>query len=129
MSAELEQKIKDLKASNEYLQGRLNYYEQDGIGKLYHALNRKANEMADLLNNNTLTAVPIEDPKDKTFDRLQKIWTDAESISNAIKALGTLSGVQNEESKESAKKEIVINKPYSPETVADEVGELAGKRN
>jgi hypothetical protein len=49
MSAELESKIKDLEKQIAYLQGKNAYYEQDGIGKLYHALNRKANEMAELL--------------------------------------------------------------------------------
>ena len=48
MSVELD-KIKDLEKQITYLQGRNAYYEQDGIGKLYHALNRKANEMAELL--------------------------------------------------------------------------------
>ena len=48
--SELENKIKDLEKQIAYLQGRNAYYEQDGIGKLYHALNRKANEMAELLN-------------------------------------------------------------------------------
>jgi hypothetical protein len=77
------------------LRAQLAYYEQDGVGKLYHSLNRKANEMAELLNRTSLLVIDIDDPKVKTFDRLQKIWSDAESISTAIKALGVLSGVNN----------------------------------
>ena len=57
MSIELENKIKDLEKQISYLQVKNAYYEQDGIGKLYHALNRKANEMAELLNKTSLTAV------------------------------------------------------------------------
>ena len=128
MSAELESKIKDLEKQIAYLQGKNAYYEQDGIGKLYHALNRKANEMAELLNKTSLTAIDIDDPKIKTFERLQKIWVDAGTISSSIKALEVLAGI-NEEPKE-GKKEVqqVTRKPFSPENMADAVGELAGKR-
>lgn len=126
MSEELETKIKDLEKQIAFLEGRINYYEQNGISKLYYSLQRKANEMADLLNDNKLTSTMIEDPKDKTFERLQKIWTDAESVSSAIKSLGVIAGI----GQEAEKKEIVqVNKkPFSPENMADAVGELAGKR-
>jgi hypothetical protein len=126
MSVELENKIKDLEKQIAFLQSKNNYYEQNGVSKLYYSLQRKANEMADLLNDNKLTSTMIEDPKDKTFERLQKIWTDAESVSNAIKSLGVIAGV----GQETDKKEVVqVNKkPFSPENMADAVGELAGKR-
>jgi hypothetical protein len=128
MSAELESKIKDLEKQIVYLQGKNAYYEQDGIGKLYHALNRKANEMAELLNKTSLTAIDIDDPKIKTFERLQKIWVDAGTISSSIKALEVLAGI-NQEVKEDKKEQIqVTRKPFSPENMADAVGELAGKR-
>ena len=127
--SELEDKIKDLEKQIAVLQGKNNYYEQNGVSKLYYSLQRKANEMADLLNDNKLTSTMIEDPKDKTFERLQKIWTDAESVSNAIKSLGIIAGIGQEATTE--KKEIaqVNKKPFSPENMADAVGELAGKRN
>ena len=130
MSVELEAKIKELEKSNAYLQGRLDYYEQDGIAKLFYSLKRKANEMADLLNNTKLTDIDIDEPKSKTFERLQKIWEGAATIAGSVKSLEVLSGVKLEE-KESEKKEIIVpNKPFTPEMVADKVGELAGsKRN
>ena len=127
MSIELENKIKDLEKQISYLQGKNAYYEEDGIGKLYHALNRKANEMAELLNKTSLTAIDIDDPKIKTFERLQKIWVDAGTISSSIKALEVLAGI-NQEVKEDKKEVQVSRKPFSPENMADAVGELAGKR-
>ena len=128
MSIELENKIKDLEKQISYLQGKNAYYEQGGIGKLYHALNRKANEMAELLNKTSLTAIDIDDPKIKTFERLQKIWVDAGTISSSIKALEVLAGI-NQDVKEDKKEITQINrKPFSPENMADAVGELAGKR-
>lgn len=127
MSKELEQQVVFLQNKIEALRGQVAYYEQDGVGKLYHALNRKANEMAELLNKTSLLVIDIDDPKVKTFDRLQKIWSDAESISTAIKGLGTLAGIGMEVDSKEVKKEIVVQRPFSPESVADAVGELAGK--
>ena len=128
MSIELENKIKDLQKQVSYLQSKNAYYEEDGIGKLYHALNRKANEMAELLNKTSLTAIDIDDPKIKTFERLQKIWVDAGTISSSIKALEVLAGI-NQEGKDDKKEQVQITrKPFSPENMADAEGELAGKR-
>ena len=129
MSVELEKKIKDLEKQIAHLQEKNAYYEQDGVGKLYYSLQRKANEMADLLNDNKLTSLMLspDDPKDKTFERLQKVWSDAESVSNAIKSLGVLAGLGQEVTAD--KKEVVqVKKPFSPENMADAVGELAGKK-
>ena len=126
MSVELD-KIKDLEKKVAYVQSKLDYYEKDGISKLYYSLQRKANEMAELLNKTSLTAIDIDDPKIKTFERLQKIWVDAGTISASIKALEVLAGINQEVTD---KKEVVqVNKkPFSPENMADAVGELAGKR-
>ena len=127
MSAELEAKIKDLEKQIAYLDGKNAYYQQDGIGKLYHALNRKANEMAELLNKTSLTAIDIDDPKIKTFERLQKIWVDAGTISASIKELEVLAGI-NSGVVDIKKEQQQVRKPFSPENMADAVGELAGKR-
>lgn len=127
MSVELEAKIKDLEKQIAYLEGKNAYYQQDGIGKLYHALNRKANEMAELLNKTSLTAIDIDDPKIKTFERLQKIWVDAGTISASIKELEVLAGI-NSGVVDIKKEQQQVRKPFSPENMADAVGELAGKR-
>jgi hypothetical protein len=84
--------------------------------------------MAELLNKTSLTAIDIDDPKIKTFERLQKIWVDAGTISASIKALEVLAGI-NQDVKEDRKEQAqVARKPFSPENMADAVGELAGKR-
>jgi hypothetical protein len=127
MSVELETKIKDLEKQIAYLEGKNSYYQQDGIGKLYHALNRKANEMAELLNKTSLTAIDIDDPKIKTFERLQKIWVDAGTISASIKELEVLAGISSGVV-DIKKEQQQVRKPFSPENMADAVGELAGKR-
>lgn len=99
-------------AEIEELKRRLELYEQNGTAKLYYALNRKANEMADLLNKTNLSNLNLDDAKDKTFERLKIIWNDSASLSNAIKELGISAGVTGREDEDVSKKPFV-------ETIAD----------
>jgi hypothetical protein len=117
-----------LKQQIAYLEGKLAYYEQDGPAKLYYSLIRKSNEMAELLNRTSLLSIELVDAKNKEFERLQKLWTDAGSITASIKALEVSAGI-NVEPKE-GKKEVaqIVNRPFTPESVADAVGEIAGSK-
>jgi hypothetical protein len=54
LQTQLEQKIKELETNLKDSNSRLLIYEQNGAAKLYYSLNRKMNEMADILNNNSL---------------------------------------------------------------------------
>ncbi len=75
-------------------------YEKDGGANLFYALNRKANEMAKLLNKFDLSNLPLDDKNDKTFERLKIIWNDSTSLSSAIKALEGAAGITNDEEKD-----------------------------
>lgn len=88
----------------EELQAELARYEENGPAKLCYALNRKANEMADLLNKHTLTTLDVADGKDKTWERLKSVWADAKEIAEAIKSLGDLAGITGDEAKDVARK-------------------------
>lgn len=90
--------------SIEELKAIISRYEQNGIAKLYYSLNKKMNEMADLMNKNNLSNLIIDDPKDKTFERLKAIWGDAASIASAVDALGKLAKVTGDEQADVAKK-------------------------
>lgn len=96
----------------ESLKEKLQKYEQNGSAKLFYALNRKQNEMADLLNSIDLKDIEIQDAKNKSFDRMKVIWNDASSIAVAVKALGDAAGVTGNE-------EVDINKKPFVETIAD----------
>ena len=117
-----------LKQQIAFLERKLAYYEEDGPAKLYYSLIRKSNEMAELLNRTSLLSIELVDAKNKEFERLQKLWTDAGSITASIKALEVSAGI-NVEPKE-GKKEVaqVVNRPFTPESVADAVGEIAGSK-
>lgn len=103
----------------------ISLYEQNGAAKLFYSLNRKMNEMADLFNKNNLSNIPLDDVKDKSFDRLFKLLEKSEIVSRAVTALGAVAGITNDE-------EIDTNKSFfkritTPESIADHVNELAGK--
>ncbi len=94
------------------LKAKIQLYEQNGAAKLYYSLNRKMNEMADLMNATNLKNLDIQDAKDKSFERLKVIWNDAASIATAVDALGKLAKVTGEE-------EVDISKTPFVNTIAE----------
>lgn len=96
------EEIQQLKKRILELEKLNSYYEQDGIVKLFYGLNRKAGEMADILNKTALKDLDLSDAKDKTFDRIKVIWNDAASIATAVKTLGETAGITNDEEKDSS---------------------------
>jgi len=94
------------------LEAQLALYEQNGAAKLYYSLNRKMNEMADMLNRQSLTTLDLADAKDKSFERIKAVWESAEKVATAIKSLGELAGVTGDEGKDISKKPFV-------DTIAD----------
>lgn len=103
----LEEKVKRLERALEFANEKLLVYEQNGAAKLYYSLNRKANEMADLLNKNSLGSINLDDPKDKSFDRIFKLLEKSETVANSAKTLGAVAGVTNDEEKDINKKPFV----------------------
>jgi len=77
-------------------------------------LNRKANEMADLMNAISLKDLDIDDPKSKSFDRLKVIWQGASEIAISLTQLGQMAGVLKAEKKLDAE-----SKPFI-DTIAQE---------
>lgn len=98
---------KELEKRIKILEHRLEIYEQNGLAKLYYALNRKMNEMADMLNDNSLKGMNIDDPKDKSFDRIFKLLEKSETVANSAKVLGGIAGVTGDEEKDIAKKPFI----------------------
>ncbi len=102
----------------------ISYYEGDGIAKLFYSLNRKAAEMADVMNATNLKNIALDDPKDKTFERLKVIWNDAASIAAAVEALGKTAGVTGDKDKDTQLSKYRIT---TPESISDVLGNSAGQ--
>lgn len=92
-------------------------YEQNGATKLFYALNRKMNEMGDMLNKQSLTNLDLTDPKDKSFERIKAIWESAEKVSLAVKSLADIAGITGDENVDINKK--TYRTRTTPETIAD----------
>ena len=105
--------------TTEELEKIISLYEQNGGAKLFYALNRKMNEMADMLNRQSLTTLDLADAKDKSFERIKVIWDSAEKVATAVKALGDAAGITNDEEKDirNPKFRIVM----TPESIAESV--------
>lgn len=116
--------IKNLKEQNTILSNKLDSYEKDGIEKLFNALQRKANEMADLLNKYKLQDIDIGDKNSKEFERLKAVWTDAKTISESIQILKISTNKEEPEKEKKAEKK----SPLTAENIADIYGNKAGQR-
>lgn len=105
----------------------ISLYEQNGPAKLFFALNRKMNEMADMLNKQSLTDLDLTDAKDKSFERIKAVWESAEKVATAAKTLGESAGITNDEEADINK--TTFKKHTSPESIADVLGNSAGQQN
>jgi len=89
------------------LEQKIKLYEDNGAAKLYYALNRKMNEMGDMLNDNSLKSINLDDPKDKSFDRIFKLLEKSETVASSAKVLGTIAGITGDEDKDVARKPFI----------------------
>jgi len=100
-------KIKDLEKSLEFSNKKLLIYEQNGAAKAAYSINRKLNELADMLNKTNVSTIDIADPKDKSFERLKAAWGEMASLGEAFKTLAISAGITNDEEKDIKKKPFV----------------------
>lgn len=111
--------------SVEELKKKISLYESNGAAKFFYALNRKLNEMGDLLNKSNLSNMDLEDKDSKTFDRLFKILEKSKVVSDAAVAVQSFAGISGDEAADMSKAKFRI----TPESMADNIGELAGQKN
>ncbi len=99
-----EETIEDYKKKVAVLEQKIALFETPGKIKLYYALNRNMNDLADMLNGVNLKNVSIDDPKDKTMERLKIIWPAIAALSNTISVLGESAGITGNESEDTKRK-------------------------
>lgn len=119
---ELEAEILSLGKQIKYLENQLSQFV-DGDKNMYFALQSKMNEMSKMLNKTKLTDIDLTSKSDATFERIFKLLEKSESIANAAKVFGSISAKGESETQEKPQ-----NKAYTPESIADEVGELGGAK-
>lgn len=95
--------VEDYKKQVEYLEHKLSLYERHGGARSYYALNRKLNEIAEVLNSVDLKYEVGTDAKDKKFDRVRALWKDVKDIAEATQSLATMFKLVGDEQKDANK--------------------------
>lgn len=75
-----------------------------GKAKLYYSLNRNMADLSDMLDGIKMKDVNLDDPKDKTMERLKMIWASVKPLVETISLLGTSSGITGDEKKDTINK-------------------------
>ena len=104
---ELQDKIKSLEKQVAMYDEKVKSYEGNGPAKLYYSLNRKMNEMGELLNNTNLGSINLSDKESKEFDRLFKLLEKSQVISNAAQAVKEFAGITGDEKKDTERKPFI----------------------
>jgi len=104
--------MEDYKQLYEAAQAKLDSLNLQGKAKLYYSLNRNMAELSDMLDNIKMKDINLDDPKDKTMERLKMIWASVKPLVETISILGASSGITGNEKDDTA------NKPFV-ETIAD----------
>lgn len=120
------EKIKLLEKENAFLRGKIEEFE-NGDASLFHAVQRKMKELSKILNKHRLDEVDIDDKNSKTFERLSAILEKCEKYAMSANALGGRLGVSIGE--DAAATGGLVRKITTPESMADNIGELAGKKS
>ncbi len=94
----------DEKQKVSVLTKKLESLNLQGKAKLYYSLNRNMAELSDMLDSIKMKDINLDDPKDKTMERLKMIWASVKPLVETISLLGTSSGITGDEKKDTANK-------------------------
>lgn len=89
------------KISEQYKQ-RLDAFSLPSKAKLFYALNRQQNDLADLLNDVRLKDIDISSNTDKSVERLQKIWASIGTLAPIVDSLRQSANLTGDEGKDMA---------------------------
>ena len=87
---------------------KIKLYESDGIVGAYYALNRKMNEITQLLNNSDLTRLDLADRADGSWERVLKLFGSVGEINDVMKKLKLDNQLTGDEEKDKSRKKPLI---------------------
>lgn len=103
-----EETIKKLQSKISSLEAENDSYKLSGRVKLFYAINKQQNDLADMLNSIELKNVDLAKPTDKTVERLKIIWSSIGILSPIVNELRLSAGVTGDEDEDiSARKPFV----------------------
>lgn len=98
----LEKANKRIKA----LEDKLHSLGVKGDAKLFYSINKNMADLSDMLDKIDMGDVDLNDPKDKTMERLKIIWSAITPLSETLKSLKSSAGISGDE------EEDIIRKPF-----------------
>lgn len=101
---EIKRQLESEKQKVVVLEQKLTSLGFQGKAKLYYSLNRNMADLSDMLDNIKMKDVNLDDPKDKTMERLKMIWASVKPLVETISLLGESSGITGDEKKDTARK-------------------------
>ena len=90
------------------LQEKIDLYEADGIVGSYYALNRKLNEITNLLNSRNLSNLDLADRNDGSWERVMKLFNSVGEINEVLKKLRMDNQLSGDEEKDKSRKKPLI---------------------
>lgn len=87
---------------------KIKLYESDGIVGAYYSLNRKLNEITQLLNNSDLTRLDLADRADSSWERVLKLFASVGEINDVMKKLKLDNQLTGDEEKDKSRKKPLI---------------------
>lgn len=110
MIESLKEQLLSEQKKNIFLQSKLDSFDLQGKVKLYYSLNRNMADLSDMLDGIKMKDVNLDDPKDKTMERLKMIWASVKPLVETISLLSESSGITGDEKKDTAKKGSFLDK-------------------
>lgn len=90
------------------LEDKIKLYESDGIVGAYYALNRKLNEITELLNNSDISRLDLSDKDDGSWERVMKLFNSVGDINEVMKKLRMDNQLSGDEEKDKARRKPLI---------------------
>ena len=96
------------------LEDKIKLYESDGIVGAYYALNRKLNEITELLNNSDISRLDLSDKDDGSWERVMKLFNSVGDINEVMKKLwlGNPASLENYRDWETDRKSTRLNSSH-----------------
>ena len=90
------------------LEDKIKLYESDGIVGAYYALNRKLNEITELLNRKDISNLDLSDKDDGSWERVMKLFNSVGDINEVMKKLRMDNQLSGDEDKDKARRKPLI---------------------
>lgn len=104
---ELKLELKKEKAKSEAIQKKFDDLGLKGKAKLYYSLNRNMADISEMLDKIPFANINLDDPKDKTMERLKMLWSSIKPLAETLDILESSAGISGNESKDTLPRNVL----------------------